>query len=74
MEKNKSQRPLILEIEETKAEIIDCVNNAMKSRNLPCYFVEPIIADIYAQVREGAKNELETAKQKMAEAETHGTE
>jgi hypothetical protein len=60
-----TQTPLILRVEAAKNEIMQCVNNALQQYQLPCYFVEPIIKDIYLQVKEGAKNELETTKAQM---------
>ena len=56
------QRPLILEIEEAKTEIITAVNKALTERGIPCYILSPIIRDIFNQVEAGAKNELEAAK------------
>lgn len=62
MEEQKKQRPLILEIEDAKQEIINVVNKAIQ-RGLPCYIVDMILSDIYAQVKSGAKNELAQARQ-----------
>lgn len=62
---NKIERPLILEIEEAKNELIQCVNKIMQEHQLPCYFIEPVLKDIYIQIQNGAKNELETAKAQM---------
>ena len=54
-------RPIILTIEEVKTELIDKVNSAI-DQGVPCYFLEPILTDILAQVKNGAKRELEQAK------------
>lgn len=54
-------RPIILTIEEVKTELIDKVNSAI-NQGVPCYFLEPILTDILAQVKNGAKMELEQAK------------
>lgn len=54
-------RPIILTIEETKTELINKVNSAI-DQGVPCYFLEPILTDILAQVKNGAKRELEQAK------------
>lgn len=54
-------RPIILTIEEVKTELIDKVNSAI-DQGVPCYFLESILADILAQVKNGSKMELEQAK------------
>lgn len=59
------ERPIIVEIEEAKNELIQCVNDIMQEHKLPCYFIEPILKDIYMQVKTGAQNELESAKAQM---------
>lgn len=59
------QKPLILEIEEVKAELVQAVNNAIQVHKLPCYMVDLILQGIVAQVKEGARQELEMAKEQM---------
>jgi len=61
-EKKAAPRPLILEIDDAKAEIAQSVNNALK-RGLPCYIVADILENILGQVRGGARNELAAAKE-----------
>lgn len=65
MEENKIQKPLILEIEEAKTELVEAVNKAIQVHKLPCYIVDLILQGIVAQVKEGAKQELEMAKEQM---------
>lgn len=59
------QKPLILEIEEVKAELVEAVNKAIQVHKLPCYMVDLILQGIVAQVKEGARQELEMAKEQM---------
>lgn len=59
------QKPIILEIEEAKQELIKCVNNILSTHRLSCYLMEPIFADIYTQIKTGAKNEIAQAKASM---------
>lgn len=59
------QKPLILEIEEAKTELVQAVNNAIQVHKLPCYMVDLILQGIVAQVKEGAKQELEMAKEQI---------
>lgn len=65
MEENKIQKPLILEIEEVKAELVQAVNNAIQVHKLPCYMVDLILQGIVAQVKEGTRQELEMAKEQI---------
>jgi hypothetical protein len=67
-------KPLILELEEAKNEIAQSVNIILQNHKIPCYLIEPTIADILAQVREVAKNELAMAREQVkgaAEAVPH---
>ena len=61
-EKKAAPRPLILELNEAKAELVQSVNNALRIRGIPCYLMEPILSDVLAQIREGARNELAAAQ------------
>lgn len=62
MEENKIQKPFILEMEEVKLEMVQVINKAIQVHNLPCYMIDMILSEISAQIKEGAKNELEMAK------------
>lgn len=55
-------KPLILEIEEAKAETNTAINDILKKHNLPCYLYEPIIEDIHRQISSIAQNEVATIK------------
>ena len=57
--------PLIVRMDEAKKSIVDFINDIMQQHQLPCYFLEPMISEIYAGIKEGAKNELEMARQQM---------
>ena len=70
MEENKIQKPFILEMEETKTEIIQVINNAIQVHKLPFYLVDMILSEIGAQIKEGAKNELAMAKAQMQEQQS----
>lgn len=67
MEQKEIQKPFILEMEEIKMELIKVINNAIQERKMPCYIVDTLLAEIVAQVKEGAKNELEMAKKQVEE-------
>ena len=59
--KEASSRPLILEIEDAKAEIVRAVNSVL-DRGLSCYIVADILNSVHLQLREGARKELEAAR------------
>mgnify|MGYP003305117916 CR=1 FL=1 len=63
------QKPIILEIEEAKQELIQCVNDMMAKHRLPCYLMEPMFADVYGQIKASARNELEQARAQVAMAQ-----
>lgn len=56
---NQVNKPLILKIEEAKIELTKDVNEVVRKYGLSCYFIEPIIANLYRQVQAQAKAELE---------------
>lgn len=66
--------PLILELEDAKANICQEVNAALR-KGLPCYLVKDILEGLLSQIREGAKAELEAARaQEAARAESEKKE
>ena len=65
----KVNRPLIVEMDEAKTEIVQSINNAIQAHGLPLYFVDMILSELYAQVKEGAKQELAMAKAQVKQDE-----
>lgn len=59
------QKPLILEIDEAKIELAQCVNDILQKHGLNCYLMEPTFAELYAQIKATARNELAQAKVQM---------
>jgi methionyl-tRNA synthetase len=68
----QKQRPIILEIDDAKQELVQCVNNIMQTQRLSCYLLEPIFAELYSQIKASAQNELATAR--ANEVRTQGAE
>lgn len=58
----QKQRPIILEIDEAKQELIQCVNEILFKHRLSCYLIEPMFAEIYMQIQANARNEIAQAK------------
>jgi len=65
----ETRHPLILEIDEAKAEIIQCLNNAIQRHGLPCYIIEMMLTNVMAEIKEGAKAELSMAKTQIQSEE-----
>jgi hypothetical protein len=59
------ERPFILEMDEAKNEIVQCINNAIQVHKLPCYILDMILSDITSQIKDGAKQELTMARQQV---------
>ena len=57
------QKQLILEIDAAKQELIQCVNEIISKHGLCCYLIEPMFAELYAEVRSTAQRELSQAKE-----------
>lgn len=68
---NNIPRPLCLEYTDAKNEIFSAVNSAIQKHGIPLFLMENIITEVYYQVREGAKAEIQnanTAYQKQLDA------
>ena len=62
------QKPLIVRIEEAKEEFAQYINELLRKHELNCYLIEPMFAELYAQVRSSAQNELAQAKAQIEAA------
>ena len=60
------QKPIILEMDEAKTELIQCVNDIMQRHGLNCYLMEPMFAELYAEVKAEAQRELTQAREQEA--------
>ena len=65
----ENKKPIIIEIEETKNELIQCINSAIHKKGIPCYFLEPIVSDLLRDVKAGAKRELAMAREQIKEGD-----
>lgn len=66
--------PLILRIEEARKILVDAVNAVIKEQNLPCFLIEPIIAEVHASISDGVGRERESALMQVAQEATEGGE
>ncbi len=67
-------KPLILEIEEAKNELVACINDIMQKHNLNFYLLEPTFDKLYAQVKAGAQDELAQARAQFEKAKEESSE
>jgi hypothetical protein len=63
MEKN---RPLIVELDEAKTAFIEFIQT-LQSRGIPCYLIDMALADVFAQVKNVARAELDAARKSQEE-------
>ena len=59
---NNPSRPLILELRDSKQELIDAVNGVIQKHNLSCYFVRGMLEEILLSVKDIAEQELQSAE------------
>lgn len=67
------EKPLVIEIDETKRDLVSVIDAATQIRKIPCYLLEMVLSDVLSQVQEVARREREFAlasfKEQLAEAE-----
>ena len=61
------QKLIILEMDKAKQELVQYVNDILSKHRLSCYLIEPIFAEMYAQIKASAQNELAQAKAQVAQ-------
>lgn len=59
------QKHIILELDEAKQELVQCVNNILDKHRLQCYLIEPMFAELYSQIKANAQHELAQARAQM---------
>ena len=62
------QKPLIIEIDEAKQELVQFMNELLRKHGLNCYLIEPMFSDLYVQIKSTAQNELAQARAQMEAA------
>ena len=63
-------KPLIVEMEEAKQELAQCVNDILQKHGLNCYLIEPTVAELYSQIKITAQRELSQAMMQIKATET----
>lgn len=71
--KTPPARPLALEMDDAAKEINEAIEQIAAKHGLPCYLLEPLVADTLNRLQNGKRIELEKARQayeaQMAEYE-----
>ena len=62
-------KPLVIKLNEVKTDLFSVINKAIQQDGLPCYLLEPIVSELLTQIREGARNELQMAREQMKNEE-----
>ena len=66
---NQIQRPIVLRMDDAKQELVGSINNIMQVYGLSPYLLEPMFAEMYAQIKASAQNELAQARENEAKAQ-----
>lgn len=67
-------KPLILEIEEAKNELVQSVNDIMQKHGLSYYLLEPTFDKLYAQVKAYSQQELAQVRAQFEAAQNESSE
>ena len=73
MKEEPIQIPLVLTLDEVKTELVNAVNTALVTKGVPCWALEPIIGDIYRQIKAGSQRELEAARLQVKQTQSNQT-
>lgn len=68
------KKPLILEIEEAKNELVESINDIVQKHGLNFYLLEPTFDKLYAQVKAVSQNELAQARAQFETAKEESSE
>ena len=67
------QKSIIVALDDAKRELVQCVNDILMKHGLNCYLIEPAFAELYAQVKASAQNELAQARAEAAKVASDNT-
>lgn len=59
-------KPFIVELEEAKNELAQCLNYLVNEKKIPCYYLVSPMENLLQQVKTGAANELKMAMEQMS--------
>jgi len=67
------QKSIIVALDDAKRELVQCVNDILQKHGLNCYLIEPAFAELHAQVKASAQNELAQARAEAAKVASDNT-
>lgn len=71
MEQNQTpQRPMVVVINEARQELIATINRYLRDEQVPCFILEPIVKDLYTELKLNAERELEQGYKMMQQSST----
>lgn len=59
-----AQKPLIIELEDAQTEFLQLIHK-LQQNGVPCYLIDMALWNIYQQVKNVAKDELQSARKYM---------
>lgn len=62
----KSDRELVIAMAEAEKQTAAAVAGIMQEHGLPCFLMEPIVANVHRQLIDGKASELEAARAREA--------
>ena len=65
------EKPIILELDEAKRELAQCVNDILSRHNLNCYLIESMFAEMHSQIKLSAQQELAQARAQFNKGAEH---
>lgn len=60
MEQNSVfQRPMVVVVNEARQELITVINHYLRDEQIPCFILEPIVKELYTELKLNADKEYE---------------
>lgn len=59
---NKPKKPLALEVADASKELVAAIEQIAAKHGLPCYIMEPLVANVLSRLENGRRVETENAR------------
>jgi hypothetical protein len=64
------QRPMVVVVNEARQTLITTLNRYLRDEQIPCFILEPIVKELYTELKLNADRELEQGYQLMQQPQT----
>lgn len=64
------QRPMVVVVNEARQTLIATLNRYLRDEQIPCFILEPIVKDLYTELKLNADRELEQGYQLIQQQQT----